>query len=362
MLRVPATLACLVAAAGSAFGGNGEDKNDWLELDREITNLHRSILAQDDNNLRFGLDLIVSGATSDDPFYQIAGDDLAGFQLRRARLTARGNVGNASYKISGELSSGTLTLRDAYASWKLSDASTTRFGRYKTPLLWGGFSSAFYELFHDKTITSGQNDDRQIGVYWNHSIGQWSWILNAQNGVDGQSDDLFFVGRIQYDVLGDTAFGKYHGAYGYDDHVQLSVAVSAADDQGIDDGTLTAAEVGLVTNGFSLRADAVQYDEDYDDPLALLDPDEILGTSKADTSPFTVTGTYLFGNSRWELIGRLEEFDDDMDTSRASGGLIYYSEAGPEGRWAFLVQDMSSDDPLMEGTRIELSFSLASSG
>ncbi len=366
MLRAPATLAFLVAATGPAFGGgNGEDSKDWLELDREITNLHRSMLVSDENNLEFGADIIVSAAISDDPFYQLNGNDLTGFRLRRARLTAKGNVGETGYKISGELSGGDFSLKDAYTTWKLSESSSVRVGQYKSPLLWSGYTSSFLDPFHDVVITGGQNDDRTLGAYWGHSSGQWSMILSAQNGVDGQTDDFLLLGRVQYDVLGDTAFGKYHGAYGYSDELHISVALAGASDQAIESGTLLAAEFGLVTNGFALRGDVVSYNDDYDfvlAPLTPLDPDEILGTVLAGTTPFTTTVSYLFGDSGWEVLGRIEEFDDVLDSRRSSAGIVYYTDLGPEGRWALLVQDTGSDDETMEGTRIELSFALKSSG
>ena len=59
-----------------------------------------------------------------------------------------------------------------------------------------------------------------------------------------------------------------------------------------------------------------------------------------------------------EVLGRWENFDDAFETKRSAVGLIYYTELGPKGRWAVLYQEMSSDLPLNEGSRVELSFSL----
>jgi hypothetical protein len=340
--------------------GGSTDQSAWLELDREIATLASGAGPAQDDPLSIVYDVIVSYQKSSGDFYDVGGDDVTDAELRRARLTFTGLLGKTRYKISGDLEDGTMELKDAYLAWDCAEACDLIVGRYKNPLLWSGRVSSFADPFHDVQVTAEENNDRGTGVLFECDFGDLAGLVSAQNGVDDVADEMLFVGRVQWDIMGDGAFGQWHGAYGYGGDIQLSVAVSGSDDGGIENGSALAQEVGLVMRPFSLRADSVQYNEEYDEGSGL-DPDDTLGTPKADTSPSAITAGYLFGDDRWELLGRWERFDDEAETERKSFGLVWYTSLGPKARWALLYQDFQSDADAFEGDRFELSFSLKSS-
>lgn len=356
MITALASLALFAASPA----GDETASEEWLELDREIASLAApAFWSVQEPAVRMKWDAILSYQWSNDPFYLVGGEDLSGVELRRVRGSFSGDVGNYGFKISGELGSGVFAWRDAYVTWRCGDSGTAYFGRFKNPLLWSGWVSGFADPFHDIPITAAENAGRAPGAMYRLAIGRFEGVVAVQNGADGIADDHLIVGRAQWDVLGDTAFGPRHGAYGYDDAMQLSLAVAGSDDGAIDNGTLIAGELGFVTGPFSLRGDIIQYDEDYDAGTGL-DLDGTIGSPKADTTPWTATLGYLFSGDQWEILARLEEFDDAADTGRFSAGVIYYTQFGPKLRWALLYQELSSDDLALEGTRLELSLALAS--
>lgn len=367
MIHALHTLAVLVPLS---LGAGEGDSAEWLELDREIASLTSAPSAKD-GGVRAKLDIITSIQHSEDPFYQpTPGDDLAGVQLRRARATFLGDFdngshGTGSYRVAFETSSGAARLTDAFITWEGPVATRFTTGRFKNPFLWTARSSGFLEHFHDLTITGGANNDRQLGAIIEGNVGDFDWLFCLQNGVDGVVDETKTIGRVQWNIVGANAFGKHHGAWGYGSETQISVAASSTDDGGISDGSLTAAEFGMVADGLSFRADMIAYDDNYDDALSdpdlAMDLDDVLDTPKAGTEPATVTLGYLFTGNEWEVLARWEEFDDSFDTNRSSLGIVWYGNTGPTGRWSLIYQEMASNDSAGEGSRLELSFSLASS-
>jgi hypothetical protein len=345
-----------------ATEGGPSDQADWLELDREIASLGAPG-AQNPYDGALGhiaFELITSYQASNGEFYEVGGDDILGAELRRARLIWTGAVGEMRYVISGDLESGTMELKDAYAAWTCSDSLDFQFGRYKNPLLWGGRLTSFADPFLDVPITTEENNDRFTGILVEGGMADFSALLSVQNGVDDLSDKQLIVGRLQWDILGESAFGRWHGAYGYGEELAFSAAVAASDDGAIENGTVIAEELGLVARPFSLRGEAVQYDDEYDVGSSL-DPDDTLGIAKDGTSPTSLTAGYLFGDDTFELLARWERFDDLAETDRLSFGLVWYSSYGPNGRWALTYQELGSEDELLEGERFELSFALANS-
>lgn len=340
--------------------GGSTDQSEWLELDREIANLARAPGPAQDDSLGIVYDFIVSYQKSNGDIYEVGGDDVLGAELRMARLGFSGVYDKVRYKITGDLEDGTMELKDAYLSWDCPGSCELMLGRYKDPLLWAGRVDDFADPFHDAEVTAEETNERGTGALFEGALGDLSGLVSVQNGADDVADELLFVGRLQWDIMGPGAFGDWHGAYGYGEDLSLSVALGASDDGAIDNGTVFAEEAGIIVQAFSLRGSAVQYDDDYDAETGL-DPDDTLGTPKAGTSPTAITGGYLFADDQWELLARWERFDDTDDTTRSSFGLVWYTSLGPKARWALLYQEFSSDFEVLEGNRFELSFSLQSS-
>jgi len=357
MISAASALLLLVPATSNG----GDDSAEWLELDREIASIAVAPTLADGDAPAISFDAILSYQASNDDFFMVGSESLSGVELRRVRGTWKGEVGEYRYKISGDLESGVMVLKDAYVDWDCAALLALRIGQYKSPLLWSGTVSSFADPFHDVQVTGSENNGRTPGLMLSSTIGDFDALLSIQNGFDGIADENRVVGRLQWNMLGENAFGKWHGAYGYGDQTQLSAAVGFFDDGAIDNGSGIAAEAGLVIGSFSARADAVQYDEEYD-LGTVVDLDNTLGTSKADSTPSAVTLGYLFGEDEWEFLVRQESFDDASKTVRTSFGLVHYTEGfGPKLRWAILWQDLSSDSNVLEGNRLEVSLALAGS-
>ncbi|MCZ6598371.1 MAG: hypothetical protein O7B99_12085 [Planctomycetota bacterium] len=344
------------SAETPASGDTIEEPEAWIDLDREIAILQAA--AAPSRAMTVSADFIATYAYSDDVAYTDSDDDLSGFDLRRARLTARTSVGDFDVKIQIELADGDAELKDGYIKKALSDNTSYQVGQYKSPLLHSGYISRTRNVFFDKTNSGGQNDNRELGVMLMGDWNKFGWFLSAQNGEDDQKSKKHLVGRFEFDFLGEGAFGQHEGAYGYGESTQFSVAIAASDDGAIDNGDLLAADARFVADRVSFALEAIEYDQRYD--LATgLDPDEILGTSKADTTPWSVTGSYVLGDDDWEVVYRLEKFDDVSDTERVQVGLLRFVDGfGHKAKWSLIYSEFESDDPSLEGDRIEFGITL----
>lgn len=364
MLTAALALALTPAPAVPPAPGGEDERSDWLDLDREITSL-ASVLAQDDGALApsWGGYLRIAYGLSDDEFFSGApGADVSGFDLRSVRLVGRGEVGDYRYVVSFDGEDGTFSIRDAYASWSCSESIELSMGRFKRPLLYAGNVSSSRLLFLDRTNNGAQNDTRDVGVRVDGDFGQFGWLVAVQNGEDGgQQDDMQITGRIEYDAIGD-AFDRWEGAYMAPEGMNLGFAVAVADDMAVTNGTRTAGEVEMTTGSFYLRADVVVHDEEYDLPSGTpggFDPDEVVGTNKADTNPYGVLLSYLFGESEYELLAGYDSLDDPANTGRVRVGLNWYQDGlGHKRKWTFSYSDFSSDDDLLEGDIWEVGLTL----
>lgn len=342
--------------------------DEWLDLDEEIEAITESLAP--------GLPGVISGrligsyAFTNEPFFFYGndggGEHVSGVQVRSARLRFEGGNEQWSWLISADAGGRTidneeLTLRTARVTRHLSDLTGVTIGRFKHPITQAGMISSKYRMFFDREQNGEQTNDRELGLKLEGDYGQFHAFLSAMNSPDGVEPDMILTGRLEYDLMGEP-FDRYEGAYRAPEGTHLGLAVAGVDDGTLTDGTYTAFEAELTSGGFFVGGSMVSYSEEYDEVGGLSqdnDLHELLGTPLANTTPFSVTSSFLFDDSRYEIAGRIEVFDDQMETTRTSFSFsIYHPTLGPRARILFDYSDIGSDDDAVEGNKLEMGFFL----
>ena len=343
-----------LAATPAIAMNDGTDA--WGALDQELASLAKLPTASD-SGVKIGAYTAIHYTSSSDAAFGAAPNaDVGGWQARAVRLEAKGSVGDYDWKISLDAAKGTFSLKDAYAAWKFSEAASLTWGQYKEPLLHSGLSSSSRQLLVDRTVAGRANDDRELGAMLSGSMEQFDWFLSAQNGADGVIDEHNLTAKAVWNAAG-HGFGKYQGAYGSNGETNLAVGLGVQDDGGIENGTKLVAEAGGTYENFSAYLDYVQYDEDYD---RMGPGGAFLGMEKdgvfADTSPMSLTVSRIFAEDELEAAVRYEDRDDAADTTAITAGINWYGDHGHNTKWQLAVTSQDSNDPSMDGSKIELGF------
>ncbi len=318
----------------------------WSGLDQEISSLTATLqttnpstpkiggyiiaaLDYESDPARLGVDLndngtIEPGAEADTGF---EGDDTLGWSFRFVRLEATGDLGHDySYKVSFELGSGTGSLRDAYAAWKVTDGITMRWGRYKVPFVRSALISDTKLLFLQRTNIASRIGFRDLGTMMSGQFDKLTLVLNAQNGTDGPTDELFYNARVSFHALGDGV-GLVEGAYGAGDSPGLVVGAAIGDYSGVDDGLRWIFDAAFTAGRFALSGEIAGFGEDV-----------------GDNTPWDVTASFLFAQV-WEAAVRYEDYDNDdaqQGDSSYSVGLNRYV-AGHDIKWQLQYQRIDTD-------------------
>jgi hypothetical protein len=269
-------------------------------------------------------------------------DDGAEMKYRAVRVEMKGSQGVMQYAFSADFK-GTIddhdgnddeavSLKDAFATWSVSDGTTATFGRFKEPILHSGIHSSSRRLLVERTGNGGDFDDRNAGLMLNGGFGDVQWWVAMQEGGDGEGamDEKQTTVRAVYNVMG-SAFGKYQGAYGYEGS-NLSIGVASVEDD-FSSLSALAMEVGYVSDGWCIYADMI--DEDGGD------------------SPTSLTLSRVV-HTNYELAFRVEEDDDASDTSHLIAGLNWYQGGdGHNLKWQLNFTESESDNPANEGSRLD---------
>jgi hypothetical protein len=323
----------LVSAPGFA------SENEWSSLDQEIESLSSSLSTQNATGPKINGWVISSFRHSSDvdadpdPTNE---EDQSGFFLESVRVEISGDAGSDySYKVSFELSEGVLTLRDAYATFRIADAVNGRMGNFKQPFLRSALISDNRLLFLDRTFLGGLFASRDLGLMFFGSFDTLDWYIAAQNGSDGVADEFLFTGRLAVNLMGNGT-GKVEGAYGAGDEANLSVGAAVADDGATEDGLHWALEAAFAQGPFSVAGEIVDFDDG-------IDGTDFFGTGDglADTTPWDVTASYMF-TDMYELAVRYQDFDDD-DDSRSYGAVINRYVQGHDIKWLLQYQKAETD-------------------
>ncbi len=328
--------AIALAAVGAA--GQATDTG-WSGLDQEINSLSASLATQNPTGPKVGgyiitsldyeknpptaVDLNDDGDTAD-AGEVFEGDDVFGWSFRRVRAQVTGDLGHDySYKLSFDLASGTAEIRDAYVDWKITDGIKGRWGRYKVPFVRSGLISSQKLLFLERTNIGNRLGFRDLGVSVSGQFEQVNFWVNAQNGTDGVTKDLFYNARVTFDVMGDGV-AQIEGAYGAGDALGLTVGGAVGDDSGLDNGVVWALEAALTSGPFSLAAEIADFDSDI-----------------GDNTPWDATASFLF-TEMYEVAFRYEDLDtSDNDVVYALGVNRYV--AGHDIKWTLEYRRLDTD-------------------
>jgi len=353
------SLALALVLTSFPAGAEVAPDDRWRLLDEEITNLAEG-LGGEASGTRFIGFLRSEYVYGGDNITVDGVRDPSGFEVLNARVGFEGEAGDYLWRVSMDLDDDDeYVVADAFARFPIGGNVSATLGQFKEPFLHGGIVSRNALLFLDRSFNAEQHDDRDVGFMLHGSSGFLDWYAAAQNGQDGKADEYQLTGRVVFNFVGD-AFQAAQGALRSEqDDTNLSVGFAGADDGAITDGTRFGVDLGLVAGPFSVYADLVSYDENYDP--AGLDPDQLTGESKADTSPYSVMLGYLWPDSNYELAFRFEDLDDDVpgDTERWAVALNWYGESRTHRRkWQIVYVDQDSDDDEIEGRLVRVGLTL----
>lgn len=264
-----------------------------------------------------------------------AGEDFAnGFQARRTRLGAKGEVGEFSYKIQGnfDLSGGTFVLLDAHVSMPvpgMEDEATLTFGQFKLPFLAessmsSGKLQAVDRSFVDSFFSQGRSqgvmftyagneaDDYRVQAAFSDGFG------TANTGFAGTGEADFSIGgRFDYKVSGAWSdFDDATSTQGQEQALRFGGAVfyqGGGDTYALGTGATTMLDLLSVTadvqweqNGVSVFGAVILQDADF-------------GTGGGDRTDlgFIASAGYRFDENN-EVFGRFDYLLSDGMMGTAS--------------------------------------------
>lgn len=330
----------LTAIAAMASTATATTDTAWFELDQEIASLSSSVAGED------GLSVNATLAN----FYNSDSDnDEGGWTMKTARVNLKGKVEDISVKVSFDLGTGSAVLKDAYAKWSPCDGIQMHWGQFKRPFSYAFSVSSAKLLFYDVTASS-KNESRDNGfmLSGDFSDGMYAWNVAATNGDDGATDELRLTGRMVANLAGNGGFHKHEGAIDGRDEMDASIGLSyASDDSAGMEFTKIGIDGAMTTGGMSLAFEMVDWDLDTAGSVT----DSITGSDLDETTPFSVTASYLISENMEAAI-RFEDFDDAADSSRLTVGFNFYTVLPHKAKWILNFQDLSSDSSAIESTVI----------
>ena len=346
-------------------------ENEWSSLDQEINNLSSSLSAQNAPGPKLGGFIRTSFRYSTDQDALFGGppnnEDESGFKLDKVRIEITGDAGqDYSYKVSFELKSGTASLRDAYASWKVADNVKGTMGRFKKPVLHSAMISDKNLLFTERTALGGFLDARDTGLMFSGTFETIEWSLAAQNGLDQKENKMNYALRVAANLMG-TGVGKVEGAYGAGQETNLTVGIAWSEDKAISqqggDGSMYGGDFMLTSGPFSLAAEAVVFGKgdalngsfpakDGGD-LHFGSDNTFVSVDPADNTSWDVTGSYMF-TEQYEAAIRYESAQANTPTAGTDPSVTAISAAinryvqGHDIKWTLQYLATSSDDTTNE--------------
>ena len=220
---------------------------------------------------------------------------------------------------------------------------TGQLGQFRPPFMWSSQVDEDKFLLLSRTVNGAIWASRDNGVMLNGTFEQIGWYVAAQNGADSVGDDLAFTGRVDFDALG-AGIGLQEGAYNAADESTLTVGVAFHDDGALSDGTAIGADGVYTMGAFSAHAEIVDYDADF----------SVVG----DTTPFSVTASYMVSPDEYEIAVRFEDADDSADTSRITLGVNRYI-TGHDAKWGINYTTTDSDSAILEVDVVSVGLTLS---
>lgn len=324
-ILLPSVAALLFAPLAAA---NSEGNYEWPELDRELEALNESMAAETTGPRLWGY--VRANFGWSDELRNAAGDSFSGVSLDNVRLAVDGNVGSYSYRVSGDLASGSLNLLDAYADIPIGEELGGTFGQFKAPFLSSGLVEARDLLFITRTRNGVFSSIRDAGAKIRGDHGRFHWAVAAQNGADSTAQKALLTGRASAEVIGE-AMPTWEGAYSSGDEARVNLAVAYQSDDSASDAGALAIEATAILNRFYLHGEIVDYGDDWN-----LDPN-FPGEQRGGTAPWAIVTSWMLPNEKVEVALRYEDYDDNQtpmsfDRSLFTAGANYYV-AGHDVKW-----------------------------
>ncbi|MCA8980429.1 MAG: hypothetical protein H6831_01860 [Planctomycetes bacterium] len=324
-ILLPSVAALLLSPIAVA---NGEGNHEWPELDRELEALNESLAVETSGPRLWGY--VRTNYAFSDEERNAAGASFSGVSLDNVRLAVDGKVGNYSYRLSGDMASGTLNLLDAYTDIPIGEGITGTLGQFKAPFLSSGLVEARDLLFITRTRNGVFSSIRDAGAKFRGDHGRFHWAVAGQNGADGTADKLLLTGRASAEVVGEE-MPAWEGAYSSGDEARVNLAVAYQSDDSASDAGALAVEATAIVGGIYVHGEVVDYGDDW-----TLDPNFPL-EQRGGTTPWTLVTSWMLPSEKIELALRYEDYDDvsmplNYDRSLFTAGANYYVE-GHDLKW-----------------------------
>ena len=355
MKKLVISACALTATSAAALGSDGT----WSSLDDQIEALTTSLAIDNGGPVVSGRirtyyvnssDVVV-GVDED-------GDDvnLGGFRVTDARLAVKGSRGDYEYKLQVDFAD-EPELLDAYADFPIGGQVKGRFGQFKAGLSRSALVSSGDLAFVDRNMIGNLFSTRAEGIQLMGEFDALDWNITVQNGSDDVGEDYFIVGKVGFDVLGD---GKdlVEGAYGGTEEPSATVAIAFYDDGATSDGNGTLLEFHGGTNLYSFGADVLDIGDDLYAGNGSA-ADTLSGIAlEANTTPFSVFGTYMLQPETWEVALRYQDLDNELGEDKIDLAVNNYLE-GHALKWTLQYSTTSSDDSDNEVDSIWLQLQVA---
>lgn len=356
--------AAALTAASSAFA----NESDWAQLDQDIQALSASLQGVENSGPTIGGRIRAAYENSGDvsvPF-DTDGDgtpdvmnDLGGFTVYNARLYMSGTTANdIGYRLEVDFAGGPLAgtglglgganLLDAYLDIPVAGEITVRVGQFRAFVLRESQIDSGDLMFFDRSVPAALFAGRSQGIAVNGDMDAFGWAVTIQNGGDAQGDDLFYALRGEIDFLGESGVGNVEGAYGASEDLQGTAGVAYFNDDAVDDADGFAVEAVIASSQFSGNLTIVSTGDGISGSNVDLNERNPVGLAAvADATIFSLGGSFMLTQESseygaWELGARLQDLDNDADTTIIDVGANYYV-AGHDMKYIINFTQVDSD-------------------
>ncbi len=287
----------------------------WSTLDAEVEALANA-LRDEAQPIQLGGLLRFIGAQSSQNPGGGSPQDLGGVLIDSVRIDVAGQLAGWDWFFEGETVRGNLNLLDGWMRHSLGQNHSLTVGQFRPPILRSALMYRGNLLLLARTRNGGLIFDRRDqGVMLESSLDDVHLALAAQNGADSTGDDLQLTGRVQWDAMG-NGVGPTEGAFGAGQGTHLTLGAAITDDAAApNDGHAIAAEAALTIDRFSVQAEWIDYEEDFN---LLRGAGTALPTEPefGGTHPWSLTASALVVPDKVELAARVDEFDDEEGMGR----------------------------------------------
>lgn len=325
--------AAALTAASTAFA----NESDWAQLDQDIQALSASLQGVEGNGMTVGGRIRAAYENSGD--VTVGPNDLGGFAIYNARLFATGTTSeDIGYRLEVDFAGGTgggfgaANLLDAYLDIPVAGEITVRAGQFRGYVLRENQIDSGDLMFFDRSVPAGLFSGRSQGLAVSGDMEAFGWHVTIQNGADAQGDELFYALRGEIDFLGESGVNNVEGAYGAPDELQGTAGVAYFSDEAVDDADGFAVDAAVASSQFSGNISIVSLGDGIS--LANADLNErtpVAALATPDSTIFSIGGTFMITSDNseygpWELGARLQDLDDDNDTTIIDVGANYYAD------------------------------------